>query len=73
MFVRFVQTGGAEIAVNADHIRYVRAIDEWTTAVVLGAKGEEEFALSVDETLLDVLRLVDPEGFKAPQAAVAAE
>lgn len=71
MFIRFVQTGGAEIAINGAHIRYVRAIDEWTTAVVLGVKGDEEFALSVDEPLIEVLRLVDPDGFKPPLAAGA--
>jgi hypothetical protein len=72
MFIRFVQTGGAEIAINAEHVRYVRAIDEWTTAVVLGVKGDDEFALSVDEPLFEVLRLVDPDGFRSPLAAVAA-
>jgi hypothetical protein len=71
MFIRFIQTGGAEIAINSEQIRYVRAIDAWTTAVVLGVKGDEEFALSVDEPLLEVLRLVDPEGFKPPLAAAA--
>jgi len=71
MFIRFVQTGGAEIAVNSDHVRYVRAIDEWTTALVLGSKGDEEFAISVDESLLEVLRLVDPDRYKSPVAAVA--
>jgi hypothetical protein len=70
MFTRFVQTGGAEIAINVEHVRYVRAIDAWTTAIVLGTKGDEEFALSVDEPLLEVLRSLDPSGFKTmPRAA----
>lgn len=72
MFVRFVQTGGAEIAVNAEQVRYVRAIDAWTTALVLGAKGDEEFAISVDEPLLEVLRLLDPDAYKSPVAVAAA-
>ena len=72
MFIKFVQTGGAEIAINSQHVRYVRAIDDWTTAVVLGVKGEDEFALSVDEPMIEVLRLVDPDGFRPPLAAVKA-
>ena len=71
MFIRFVQTGGAEIAVSVDHIRYVRAIDAWTTALVLGAKGDEEFAISVDEPMMEVLRLVDPDAFRSPVASLA--
>ena len=73
MFTRFVQTGGAEIAINVEQIRYVRAIDAWTTAIVLGTKGEEEFALSVDEPLLQVLRMLDPAEFRPAGALQAAE
>lgn len=73
MFTRFIQTGGAEIAINVDQVRYVRAIDAWTTAVVLGTKGDEEFALSVDEPLLQVLRMLDPAEFTPAGALQAAE
>jgi hypothetical protein len=45
-----IQTGGGPVAVNKRHIRYVRSEDP-ATIFVLGAKGGEEFALSLDLAL----------------------
>lgn len=51
--IRGVQTGGGPVAVNGRHIRYIRS-EGAATIFVLGAKGGEEFAISLDIPFSDV-------------------
>jgi hypothetical protein len=49
-FIRSIQTGGGPVAVNCRHIRYARS-ENGATVVVLGARGGDEFAISMDMPL----------------------
>ena len=64
MYVMFTQTGGDQIAVNSEQVRYIRLIDGNTTAIVFSARGnEDEWAISVDDPILEVVRALDPATF----------
>jgi hypothetical protein len=51
MLIKTNQTGGGPVAIQTEQILYLRQITPETTGVVMGARGFNEFAISVDHTL----------------------
>lgn len=51
MLIRTTQTGGGPVAIQSEQVLYLRQITPDTTGVVMGARGFNEFAISVDSTL----------------------
>jgi hypothetical protein len=60
-FVTGCQTGGDTVAINGRHIRYARP-EGSATVFVLGSKGGEEFAVSIDRDLEDATSALETGG-----------